>query len=365
MIFNVSLELEWVNNAFVELYGFTKDEFIEKFGKKLVEQSNKKNINIILQDCIIKKQSISFTSNNETKYGEKIWMQSNISPVLNKKNVIEKFVLIETDISEIKRAERKIIYQKKKISDSINYAKRIQNSIFPKKEIISRYFDDFFIYHNPKDVVSGDFPWFYVTDKQVFVAAVDCTGHGVPGAFLSFIGHSNLINIIEAGFEDTDEILFLLNRKINKLFAKKEGSRNMDGMDMALCRIDFDKNILQFSGAGRPLLMTKGEEFFRFQGSIFGIGGYQLKDKSSKFSVENIKFNTGDRFYIFSDGIQDQFKNGDARHKFSRKRLRNFIKKGTKINMNQMYKNLEKDIDDWKGQSAQVDDMLMMGFEFR
>ncbi len=364
LIYNARLELEWVNKAFIEFYGYSLEEFINIKGLTLPQQSTSEDINRILQECIMKKKSIFYTNATETKYGEIIWMRSNISPVLNDKGIIEKFVLIETDITEIKMAERKIIIQQNKIRDSINYAERIQCSIFPDNEIIKKYFDSFFILHKPREKVSGDFPFFYAKKNFVYIAAVDCTGHGVPGAFLSFIGHSNLVNLIDSGFDDTNEILCIMNQRVTKLLNKNNPStKSLDGMELALCKIDFNKKTIQYSGAGRPLFFIKNDELEIHKGDIMPIGGYQVHRKNV-FTKEDITFNTKDRFYIFSDGIQDQFKNGDSRQKYSSKRLKEFLKNTANLKMEDVYNVLSNDINEWKGQAPQTDDMLLMGFEF-
>ncbi|MBN2892537.1 MAG: response regulator [Bacteroidales bacterium] len=365
LIYNAKLELEWTNKAFVEVFGYSMEEYIKKYGKTLPQQSQTDDINRVLQDCIMKKKSIIFYTASETKHGEKLWMQSNISPVLNEKNIIEKFVLIETDITEIKRAERKIIQQQNKIRDSLNYAERIQSAIFPEKEVVSKYFDHFFIFHKPREKVSGDFPWFYVHNEYVYIAAVDCTGHGVPGAFLSFLGHSNLKNIIDSGAENTAAILQELNSRVIQLLNKnnKQG-RSLDGMEIGLCRIDFSKKIIQFTGAGRPLVMIKNSELTIHKGNFMPIGGYQIK-KTCEFKFLELEFDSKDRIYMFSDGIQDQFKNGDSRAKYSSKKLREFLTNSINFKMDDVYNVLKNDILEWKGMAPQTDDMLLMGFEFK
>ncbi len=364
-IFNARLELEWVNKAFVEVYGYTKDEFISKRGRTLPQQSSLENINRVLQDCIMKKKPIVYTNETITKYDDKIWMQSNISPVLNEKNIIEKFVVIETDITEIKKAERKIILQQRKINDSLNYAERIQSAILPEQDKFCDYFNDCFIYFSPREKVSGDLPWFYVKNDIIYTAAIDCTGHGVPGAFLSFIAHSNLMSIIDSGITNTAEILKNLNNKVRELFSSVSNKNSYtDGMELALCKIDFSKNILQFSGAGRPLFITKNKKLIIHKGNLMPIGGFQIKKYINKYSSEDISFEKKDRFFVFSDGIQDQFKNGDSRQKYSTRRLKEFIENSVNFSMKDVHKVLKQDVEEWKGKSPQTDDMLLMGFEF-
>ncbi|MBN2663529.1 MAG: SpoIIE family protein phosphatase [Bacteroidales bacterium] len=364
-IFNSRLELEWVNKAFVDVYGYNKEEFISKKGNTLPQQSDNENINRILQECIMKKKSITFTNATQTKYADKIWMQSTISPVVTEKSIIEKFVVIETDITEIKKAERKIIIQQRKINDSLNYAERIQSAILPTDELISHFFDKYFIYFAPREKVSGDFPWFYEKNGLVYIAAIDCTGHGVPGAFLSFIGHSNLMSIIDSGETETDEILLKLNKKVRQLLSNSYKNKNYtDGMELALCRVDFENKEIQFTGASRPLFMIKDKELIIYKGNIMPIGGFQLTRKEENYTVNSIKYNKGDRIYLFSDGIQDQFKDGDSRKKYSTKRLKEFLSNSVNFEMEDVYKALSEDIKDWKNGSPQTDDMLLMGFEF-
>lgn len=364
-IFNSRLELEWVNKAFIEVYGYNLEEYIKEKGITLPQQSDNENINRILQECIMKKRSITFTNATQTKYGDKIWMQSTISPVINEKSIIEKFVVIETDITEIKKAERKIILQQRKINDSLNYAERIQSAILPDEEEISKFFKNFFIYFSPREKVSGDLPWYYEKNGLVYLAAIDCTGHGVPGAFLSFIAHSNLISIIDAGETETDKILHKLNRKVKQLLSNSYKNKNYtDGMEMGLCKIDFEKKEIQFTGAARPLFFIKNKELIIHKGNIMPIGGFQLARKKLEFTSEIIKFEKEDRIYMFSDGIQDQFKDGDSRRKYSTKRLKEFLSNSANISMSDVHKTLRDEIKEWKNGSPQTDDMLLMGFEF-
>jgi len=364
-IYNSKLELEWINKAFIEVYGYSKEEYIATKGNTLPSQSDNENIDRVLQECIMKKKSTIFTNATETKYGDKIWMQSTISPVLNEKSIIEKFVVIETDITEIKKAERKIIIQQRKINDSLNYAERIQRAILPVNEQISNHFDNFFIYFSPREKVSGDLPWFYEKDGFLYTAAIDCTGHGVPGAFLSFIAHSNLINIIEVGITDTALILFNLNERVAKILNNSlKEENNTDGMEIALCKINLAKNELQFSGAGRPLFLLQKGELIIYKGNLMPIGGFQIRKKNKEYTSQNIQINKGDRIFIFSDGIQDQFQNGNSRKKYSSKRLKEFLSNSVNFKMNDVYKVLADDMTEWKGNAPQTDDMLLMGFEF-
>lgn len=263
--------------------------------------------------------------------------------------------------SEELEAKNLIIEEKNKnITDSINYAKRIQLAIFPRPEEIAHLIPDSFVLYKPKDIVSGDFYWFAKNGDKTFVAAVDCTGHGVPGAFMSMIGNTLLNEIvIEKKVSQPSEILFLLREGIIKSL-KQTGAEgeSKDGMDIAFCAIDSKTNVLEFSGGNNPLWLFSGSSFVEIKGDKQPIGIYQ--DISKPFTNHRIQLKPSDRFYLFTDGYADQF-GGEKGKKFKYAQLKELLLSLNGKSMNDQKRILEKTVDNWKGNLEQVDDICIVG----
>lgn len=272
----------------------------------------------------------------------------------------------EKRILEIKVAERtrELAQKNEDITDSIQYAKRIQEAILPTRENIFRHLPESFILYKPKDIVSGDFYWFFKKDNKKIIAAVDCTGHGVPGAFMSMIGH-NLLNqiVIEKGITNPAEILSQLNNGVQEALKQKgtEGE-TMDGMDVALCTIDEQQDEFEFAGAFRPLYLIRNKNLEKIEGSKFPIGGGQ-HETVREFQCYKRKIIKGDMIYMFSDGFADQF-GGLKGKKFMTKRFQeNLLQIHDKRPVDQEIL-LEAKITEWRGSFEQVDDILVIGIRF-
>jgi ligand-binding sensor domain-containing protein/serine phosphatase RsbU (regulator of sigma subunit) len=265
-------------------------------------------------------------------------------------------------LEEKVEARTKELAQKNKdITSSIQYAKRIQLAILPPLEQIAKHFPHYFVVYKPKDIVSGDFYWFGIKDGRKIIAAVDCTGHGVPGAFMSMIGHNLLNQIIsENGITQPDQILNALHRGVQA--ALKQGSNvvdTSDGMDMAICSISADNTELEFAGAYRPLYILNKEKFQRIDADKFPIGGSQL-DVDRKFSVHKVALTKGDTIYMTSDGYADQF-GGEKGKKFMVKRLNELLVSIQGQTMEEQGATLERTFEAWKGGHQQIDDILVIG----
>ena len=270
----------------------------------------------------------------------------------------------EKKILEQKVAERtaELAQKNKDITSSIQYAKRIQQAILPTREQIQKHFPESFVLFKPKDIVSGDFYWFGEKNGRKIAACVDCTGHGVPGAFMSMIG-TNLLNqiILEDGITDAAAILSALNQGVRS--ALKQGVRNeietTDGMDIALCSIDSNAREVQFSSALRHLIVISENKITKIVGNKFPIGGAQL-DTERIFTNHLINPNKGDMIYMFSDGFADQF-GGDKGKKFMIKQLHELLLSVNNLPLKEQSALLEKTLEDWKGNHSQVDDVLVIG----
>ena len=251
--------------------------------------------------------------------------------------------------------------QKRNITDSIHYAKRIQTAILPPDNVAEKLLNDYFILYKPKDIVSGDFYWLDKKDGLVMLAAVDCTGHGVPGAFMSIVGFNQLnyaVNVKKS--RKASEILEVLNEGVAKTLRENQKESNVkDGMDMALCVIDFESKKLQFSGAINPLIMIRDGELTQIKGDKKSIGPV-VSGEPARFTNHEIDLKKNDCFYMFSDGYADQF-GGPDNKKYMIRRFRDFLTEVHQKPMSQQMEILDQEFNDWKGDEEQVDDVIVMG----
>lgn len=260
-----------------------------------------------------------------------------------------------------KSAKLKIAYSE--IRDSINYAKRIQESILPNHEMIEDVFKNSFIFYKPKDVVCGDFYWFTKIGDEAIIAAVDCTGHGVPGAFMTVIGNSLLNQIVTfSGITNPGTILTQLDQKLHQTLKQHGNIVTNDGMDAAICKYKIGKNEITFSGAKRPLYLFKKNELLEIKGTKAPIGSF-VHGYDKNFSEHKIQVSKDDTLYIFSDGMQDQFGGIDGK-KFMIKRFRDLLVSIQNLTMREQGKRIEKEMSSWQADFEQTDDMLLIGIRF-
>ncbi|MFH1321159.1 MAG: response regulator [Bacteroidota bacterium] len=264
-----------------------------------------------------------------------------------------------TYYKEIIRQKEEIESQKKDITDSIRYAQHIQKAILPKIDEIQSALVESFVLFKPKDIVSGDFFWF-TQKKKIFIAACDCTGHGVPGAFVSMIGNV-LLNqiIIEKGIDSPAKILSLLNNEIKSVFTRKGSEQQAsDGMDITLCAFDKDLVTLEFAGAQNPLFLIRKGELIDIKGDRQPIGGSTEFDYN--FTNHEIELQKGDNIYIFSDGYPDQI-GGPKERKFMSKQFKQLLLDIQGKSMEEQKQILGQTIEKWKGELDQIDDILVIG----
>lgn len=261
---------------------------------------------------------------------------------------------------KVKERTAEIEAQKEEITSSIEYASRIQMAMLPEKEHFTSCFSDHFIIFKPRDIVSGDFYWIGETDKQVFFTVADCTGHGVPGAFMSTLGISTLNEIITNNTDlQANTVLGLLREKIKTSLHQtgKEGEA-ADGMDISFCILHKSKKVLQYSGAYNPLFIFQGGELKEYKADRMPIGIYYGEKKS--FTNYEINLKKGDAIYIFSDGYSDQFGGTDG-VKYKSANLKKLLAENYYRPMSEQKVIIEKEFENWKGSAEQVDDITMIG----
>ncbi len=265
----------------------------------------------------------------------------------------------------LERANTKLNQKNHQITQSIEYAKNIQESILPEVEDIKKAFSDAFILYMPRDIVSGDFYWYFKDPKEncLYLAAVDCTGHGVPGAFMSMLGHELMEHIIiEKGIAQPREILTELDRSVIKILKqKKTTSVVQDGMNMTLCRLDQDRHQLTVASSRQTLFMIRDKNLIEFKSSTSNIGGH-FAEGTKGFTQETIDIREGDQFYLSSDGYVDQF-GGPRDKKFLKKRFVELLLKVHEKPASTQQFFIRQTIENWKGVRPQTDDILVMGFK--
>jgi len=262
---------------------------------------------------------------------------------------------------KIRLAKDKLTYQKKQITDSIEYASRIQNAILPPNDYICQLIPENFIFYQPRDIVSGDFYWVTEKNDKIVLAVIDCTGHGVPGAFMSMLGAAFLNEIVNTDEEQkANTILNHLRERIKKSLHQTGRDNEMkDGMDISLCILDKHKGVIQFAGAYNSLFMISNHQPVTIKGDRMPIGIY-LNEKKS-FTNQEIKVQPGDMLYMFTDGYIDQF-GGKDRRKFRVTPFREMLVSIHEKPMNEQKQLLEEKFYQWKGSMEQIDDVLVFGF---
>jgi len=295
-------------------------------------------------------------------------VQFNSIPEMGDDGLIRTFLFVVHDITEGKEIELEIEKKNKDITESINYAHRIQSAIVPDFNILKRYLPKSFIFFSPKDVVSGDLPWFFVKGDNIYIAAIDCTGHGVPGTLLSFIGYFSLNDIVNKGEKHTaGEILDELHFQVRKTLKQDSpDSKARDGMDIALLKINSKENIIEFAGAHNPLIHLRKGEVTRYKGDRKAVGGKPMRQREGKkeknFTTHKINVEKNDKFFIFTDGFPDQIGGEDGR-KYQAGRMQKEIIEKNNFSMKQYYDFFVSQFDDWKKGYKQIDDVLFIGIE--
>lgn len=308
-----------------------------------------------------------------TPFYQKPWFFLSLSPVIlvllyvffmlrERKIKHDKAILeerVEQRTVEIQDQKKQIEIQRDEIKDSITYASRIQSAILPSQKLFEKSFSDYFILFRPRDIVSGDFYWITEKNGSVIFTAADCTGHGVPGAFMSMLGNSFLNEITKEKKEQSaSSILEQLRQMITTALSQSgNNSRPYDGMDIALCIYDKKSGEIEFSGAHNPLYHVRNGDLTVYKANRMPIGYYP---KEQKFTSQRIKVSEGDIIYLFSDGFPDQF-GGDKNKKYTKKRFKKTLVSLSDLPLLQQQSRLEEVFTEWKGENSQIDDVLVMG----
>lgn len=279
------------------------------------------------------------------------------------KNLIEDLKEANQNLEQkVNERTRQIEQQRMNITDSIHYASRIQSALMLPSEELDRLLPSHFILNEPKDIVSGDYYWVSHKNNRMIVAVADCTGHGVPGAFMSIMG-INFLNEIVNKTETirANEVLNKLREQLIKSLGQTgQMDETKDGMEMALCVVDFDSKKLQFSGAFRPMYLISNEELIVINGDRMPIGFYNEEEVT--FTNKEVQFKENDIIYLLTDGYVDQI-GGPRRKTFKSKNLKQLLKEIYKKPMKEQKSLLEKEYKAWRGDIEQIDDIMIMGIK--
>ncbi|MGD0342221.1 MAG: SpoIIE family protein phosphatase [Bacteroidales bacterium] len=265
-------------------------------------------------------------------------------------------------LEEVERQKSELEIRERNITDSLNYAQRIQEALLPSEDYFRSFFRESFIFFKPKDIVSGDFYWIGEKGGRIFIVAADCTGHGVPGALMSMIG----IEIIEKTINEDNidipaAILAILNKGLEKTFSREKniGTIIRDGMDIGLCVIDHKRKKIEYAGAFFPLYLVRNNSLIEIKGDKLIIG---MNPEGKAYENHEIDLMEDDILYLFSDGYVDQF-GGSENKKFMYRRFRYLLTTIHRFPVNDQKSVLEESIRTWMGSAPQLDDMMVIGFK--
>lgn len=390
LITDAECNIEWINQGFTRLYGYTLHELISVKGKNILVNSSNKNIKAQVDELIRTKKSCQYESLIESKSGKKIWSHTTLTPIFDDDGGFIKIVAIDSDISIIKQAEEEImqqkeeirsqrdeiesqrnmalsqrdemVKQKKEITDSIRYALQIQNSMLPPKSVFNELVAGHFVFYKPRDIVSGDFYWIAKVEEKVVVSVADCTGHGVPGAFMSLLGMTFLKEIVVKEYiTHPGVVLNRLRKEVIRSFnIQGTGFEMKDGMDISLCTFDITTKQLEFSGAYNSAIIMRKKEMIELKADRMPIGRYETMQR---FSIQTLDIQEGDILYLYSDGYRDQF-GGEKGRKLMSGKFRELIKEISSLPFDEQYKKVDDTFMDWKVHHEQVDDITIVGVKF-
>lgn len=355
-------KIVWINEGYTKMYGYTLNELQNIDGYQLIGEEANIDINKLVSIWYGDKKPISFESLNKTKSGQKIWTQTTITPILDDNGKVAQMVAIDSDITQQKTVERELTVKNEDITASISYAKRIQQAMITPFEIIQNNFPNSFYYEKPKAIVSGDFYWTTIKNNRLVVVCADCTGHGVPGAFMSLLGMSFLNKIVnEKGFTAPAVILNRLRLNVINLLNQKNNTNAAgDGMDVSVVSINLNTNNMQFAGAMNASYLYRKSEFIELKADRMPVGFFDNEERP--FSNHSLQLEKNDQLFMFTDGFSDQF-GGEQGSKLKITRFKEILKSVADKSFNLRVATLDEKFNAWKNDYAQVDDILILGIE--
>ncbi|MDA3867303.1 MAG: SpoIIE family protein phosphatase [Salinivirgaceae bacterium] len=358
--------IEWINEGYTNLLGYTLRELIDTKGPNLFFIYRNENTLDFLQQCRDRKKPVTFSSIFERNDGEQIWLQATLTPIVGDHDSVTKYVVIYADISSLKNAQNQIEKHNREITASIRYASRIQSSMLLLQEEIKGQYIDSFVIYKPRDPVGGDFYWYSEYGDNFLIGVIDCTGHGVPGALMTVISYAALTKLIN---DDTAKnpaaLLQLLNKEIRKMLRQQgnhDGASD-DGLDASFCYVNAARRTMQFSGAMQSLLYTTDEEIIQIKGDRQSIG-YISSVEDYKYTSHEVDLAGKQCFYLASDGYKDMAVGKDG-YILGKRRLREIIYSLRGKSLSEQHRSLQELMNDAINKNGQLDDITMIGFRVK
>jgi PAS domain S-box-containing protein len=367
VVLNKSGSIEYVSKSAQQLLGYNSQDLlgnawweITRFSKPEGEEVKTKLLNSFAKQNI---DAQTFEHELKTSAGGHIWIKWNVS-YLNE----EQLIGVGNDITDNKLNEKRLLesnslllQQNKDVTDSLYYAQRIQQSILQTQDQLKTYFEDSFLLYKPKDIVSGDYYKFYEDDLFKYIAVIDCTGHGVPGAMMSMVANSMFKEVFEnKKISSPAKILQALDCELEKTINKNQDEKFNDGMDVALISINKATNELMFSGAFRSILIVRESEIIELKGNRYPIGYYSGIEK--EFTNEFFQLKKDDQIYLYTDGYNDQF-GGEKNKKLNKANFKELLLTINLMHMEEQEAFLEYAFNNWKQNEEQTDDILIVGIK--
>lgn len=368
IILSNDFKIEWVNEAFTAVFGYDFDEVI---GRIPGEFLNGKNTDQETIHRIVKKLSnlehVYEELINYDKQGNEKWIQISMDPIFDDNKNLVNYIAVESDITERKSQELLIKEQHQSIIDSLNYASIIQSATLPSKREINKINPNVAIYYNPKEIIGGDF---YLVETVInnkgniveFYIVADCTGHGVPGAMLSVLCSSILKEAIRnPSVHNTADVLNFTRGQLTDTFRTSEEYDIYDGMELSMCAVDKFEHTIDYSGANRPLFIHRSDsdEIEVIRGDKQSVGqNYFMQE----FTFSRHRYSDGDRMYLFTDGIIDQF-GGTKSKKFMTSRFKNLLINSSTLPIDQQIGEVKNEFLAWQATNEQTDDVCLMGVQ--
>ncbi len=367
VVLNKNGEADYVNRQATKLFGYSQNELLGENWFKITRFNSAEGqaIKQKLMAMFINKEigDTVFEHEFKTQAGAKKWIKWNIS-FLNDNQIIS----IGTDVTDKKNTEEKLLVTNanlidlnKSLVDSITYAKRIQHSILQSYDYIKTIFNNHFVFYKPKDIVSGDFYFFYQNDDYKYVIVADCTGHGVPGAMMSMLANGILKEVLQnKRIVSPAQILYEVDKELQHTINQYTNQQNSDGMDMAVVAVSKRNNRLHYAGAFNSAILIKDNKIKELKASKFPIGFFH--DTNKVFEEQVILLNPNDQLFLFSDGYADQF-GGDRNKKMNNKIFKEILLAAKELDISEQKAFIEYNFNNWKQQEPQTDDVVVVGIK--
>lgn len=369
LIFTVDINGDFVflNDTFLSRTGYTKEELIGENSMTVVSEDCREEIAYFYRSHFLERRASSYKELPiVTKSGETIWIGQYVNTIYTPgtTNHIKGFISLARDITDLREQQKLMTAQRDDITASISYAQRIQFNLLPNERMFEEHFEHHFIMFSPKDIVSGDFYWMQKIDDKLVIALGDCTGHGVPGAFMTLLGINLLNNIVlEARLTEPGTILNELDKRLQEYFDTTGKTKVTDGMELTICVMDDMKEEVAYACAGSRFLVNSKGEFTLHKGNNEHIGD-QKSDSFKGYKTQYTDICADETVYFFTDGFQDQF-GGVKNKKYSFRRLLDLFESNVNLSLEDQRMMIEAEFDQWMSNQPQTDDVTIIGVQRR